>query len=97
MCLRFKLLGFKTFMWCVVVYECYECMYVRSITRKDLQHYIKTHYKSNRIVLAGAGGVNHDELVKLAEHHFGHLTSHYDDEVPQVMPARYTGSEVGGA
>merc|ERR1711990_985542 len=44
---------------------------IKSITRDDLVHFIKTHYKGPRMVLAGAGGVNHDELCKLADQHFG--------------------------
>jgi processing peptidase subunit beta len=35
--------------------------------------YIETHYRSPRIVLAAAGGVNHDQLVRLSEEHFGKL------------------------
>lgn len=40
---------------------------IKSITRQDLKDYIDTHYRGSRIVLAGAGGVDHDELVKVAE------------------------------
>merc|ERR1712029_840822 len=32
---------------------------IKSITRDDLSHYIATHYKGPRMVMAGAGGVNH--------------------------------------
>ena len=35
--------------------------------------YVGTHYKAPRIVLAAAGGVNHNELVRLSEEHFGKL------------------------
>lgn len=34
----------------------------RSIGQKDLREYIDTHYRSGRMVLASAGGVNHDEV-----------------------------------
>lgn len=68
---------------------------IKSITAKDLRDYINTHYKAPRMVLAAAGGVNHDELVKLAEKNFGSLKS---DEasggVPELKPCRFTGSEV---
>lgn len=67
---------------------------VRSITAKDLRDYINTHYKAPRMVLAAAGGVNHDELVKLAEKHFGSLKSDTNVEVQQLKPCRYTGSEI---
>jgi len=47
------------------------------------------------MVLAGAGGVNHDELVKLADKHFGNVTNAYDGaEVPMLTPCRFTGSDI---
>lgn len=68
---------------------------IRSITRKDLVEYIETHYKGPRIVLAGAGGVDHDELVKLAEKHLGGLKITYDSvEIPILKPCRFTGSDI---
>merc|ERR1712055_385305 len=67
---------------------------IKSITRDDLVHYIKTHYKGPRMVLAGAGGVNHDELCKLADQHFGKIGTTYDAEVPIDAPCRYSGSDV---
>ena len=72
------------------------CFTNRSINRNDLQDYISTHYKGPRIVLAGAGGVDHDELVKLAEKHFGNLGTEYENEIPALTPCRFTGSAVSG-
>ncbi|KAG0375545.1 hypothetical protein BGX24_008954 [Mortierella sp. AD032] len=46
---------------------------IKSLTRDDLATYIKTNYTADRMVLVGAGGVDHDELVKLAEQHFSKL------------------------
>ncbi|KAF9139565.1 hypothetical protein BGX30_007826 [Mortierella sp. GBA39] len=46
---------------------------IKSLTRDDLANYIKTNYTADRMVLVGAGGVDHDELVKLAEQHFSKL------------------------
>ncbi|KAI6114231.1 Metalloenzyme, LuxS/M16 peptidase-like protein [Pisolithus sp. B1] len=46
---------------------------ILSIKRGDLANYIKTNYTADRMVLVGAGGVEHDELVKLAEKHFSSL------------------------
>ena len=43
------------------------------------------------MVLAGAGGVNHEELCNLATKHFGKITDKYDAEVPLDMHMRYTG------
>merc|ERR1712214_180207 len=46
---------------------------IKSMTRDDLVQYIQTHYKGPRMVLAGAGGVNHDDLCQLATKHFGKI------------------------
>ena len=35
--------------------------------RSDLQDYITKHYTAGNIVIAAAGGIEHAELVKLAE------------------------------
>lgn len=67
---------------------------IKSIGKSDLSDYINTHYKASRIVLAGAGGVNHDELVKLAEQNLGKLQNTYDGKPPTITPCRFTGSEV---
>lgn len=47
---------------------------IRSINSADLRSYLDNHYKASRIVVAGAGGVNHEELVKLAEANLGGLS-----------------------
>ncbi|XP_039286703.1 mitochondrial-processing peptidase subunit beta [Nilaparvata lugens] len=66
---------------------------IKSITRQDLVEYISSYYTPSRIVLAGAGGVNHNDLVKLAEQHFGKSQPKYG--VPaEPAGCRYTGSEV---
>ncbi|KAI0299489.1 Metalloenzyme, LuxS/M16 peptidase-like protein [Russula brevipes] len=44
---------------------------ILSIKRDDLASYIKTNYTADRMVLVGAGGVDHGELVKAAEKAFG--------------------------
>ncbi|KAJ7165822.1 Metalloenzyme, LuxS/M16 peptidase-like protein [Mycena filopes] len=48
---------------------------ILSIKRDDLASYIKTNYTADRMVLVGAGGVDHGELVSLAEKHFSGLPS----------------------
>jgi len=67
---------------------------IKSINRNDLTHYIKTHYKGPRMVLAGAGGVDHAKLCKLAESHFASIGTDYDNEIPIDVNCRYTGSDV---
>jgi processing peptidase subunit beta len=64
---------------------------IQSISRDDLVSYIKMHYKGPRIVVAGAGGVKHDDLVKLTNQHFGKIGVTYDGEIPIDRPCRYTG------
>lgn len=46
---------------------------IRTITRRDIQNYIRMHYTAPRMVLAAAGGVEHETLVKLAEQAFASL------------------------
>jgi len=67
---------------------------IKSISRDDLTHYINTHYKGPRMVLAGAGGVNHDALCKMAETHFAKIGIDCPNEVPIDLNCRYTGSDV---
>eukprot|EP00529_Nitzschia_sp_RCC80_P023014 CAMPEP_0113464340 /NCGR_PEP_ID=MMETSP0014_2-20120614/13151_1 /TAXON_ID=2857 /ORGANISM="Nitzschia sp." /LENGTH=469 /DNA_ID=CAMNT_0000356419 /DNA_START=83 /DNA_END=1489 /DNA_ORIENTATION=+ /assembly_acc=CAM_ASM_000159 len=67
---------------------------IRSLTRDDLQDYIKTNYTAPRMVLAGAGAVDHSQLVELADKHFGSLPSTSPGGVDVAMePAVFTGSD----
>jgi processing peptidase subunit beta len=68
---------------------------IKAIGRNHLTEYIETHYKGPRMVVAGAGGVPHDELVKLTNQHFGKVSVEYgSSEIPLVAPCRFTGSEL---
>jgi len=67
---------------------------IKSITRNDIVNYVKNHYKGPRMVLAGAGGINHSELVNLANQHFGGITDKYEGSVPVMTNCRFTGSEI---
>ncbi|ORY77027.1 mitochondrial-processing peptidase subunit beta [Protomyces lactucae-debilis] len=70
---------------------------IESIGKQDLSDYIKTNYTADRMVLVGAGGVPHQELVKLAEQHFGKIpssgTSHAIGS-PRGEKPQFIGSEV---
>ncbi|KAL2102465.1 hypothetical protein ACEWY4_001633 [Coilia grayii] len=66
---------------------------IKTINRGDLVEYITTHYKGPRIVLAAAGGVNHNELIDLAKFHFGKLVA-AEREAPALPPCKFTGSEI---
>ena len=48
---------------------------IASIDRNDLVNYIKTNYTADRMVLVGAGGIPHQELVDLADKHFSSFPS----------------------
>lgn len=65
---------------------------IRTISKRDLQSYIRLNYTAPRMVLAAAGGVDHEELVRLAEKAFTGLPS--SPSVWKPEPAVYTGSEV---
>lgn len=40
---------------------------IQNMTKADLQAYIKTHYSAGRMVVVGAGAVDHESFVKMAE------------------------------
>jgi len=67
---------------------------IKSISRDDLVHYIQTHYKGPRMVLAGAGGVSHDKLCSLADKHLAKIDNVYAHEIPIDVACRFTGSDV---
>lgn len=46
---------------------------ILSLKRDDLQGYIEKNYLADRMVLVGAGGVPHQQLVELAEQNFSNL------------------------
>lgn len=46
---------------------------ILDITRTELTNYIKNNYTADRMVLVGAGGIPHEQLVELAEQHFSKL------------------------
>ena len=65
---------------------------IKSIQRDDLVEYIKKNYTGPRMVLAAAGGVDHDQLVALAEKAFGSLPS--ERHVTKDAAAKFVGSEI---
>ncbi|KAK7205214.1 mitochondrial processing peptidase beta subunit [Myxozyma melibiosi] len=70
---------------------------ILSITREDLTSYISQNYKADRMVLVGAGAVDHEELVKIAETHFGGLTASAEPLTigsPRGEKPQFVGSEV---
>ncbi|KAI9319025.1 Metalloenzyme, LuxS/M16 peptidase-like protein [Dichotomocladium elegans] len=66
---------------------------VENLTEQDLSNFVREHYTADRIVLAGAGNVDHDTLVKLAEKSFGGLARGGAAAQTQQQPS-FTGSEI---
>jgi predicted Zn-dependent peptidase len=63
---------------------------IKAMPREALAGYMRHHYGPERMVVAAAGALDHDEVVALIERHFADL--------PRVAPpppeaARYTGGE----
>ncbi len=73
---------------------------IASIQRDDLVDYIKKNYTADRMVLVGAGGVPHKQLVELAEKYFANLpTEPHTSAAAQSAAAQkqtpdFIGSEV---
>jgi len=63
---------------------------VSAFVKDDLSTFVGEHYRPERMILAAAGAVDHDQLVKLAEAMFGHLERGTEGN---VVPARFTGGE----
>lgn len=65
---------------------------IQTLKREDLEQYIQKNYTAPRMVLAAAGGVEHEQLVDLAQKAFGDLSS-LRYETP-LEPARFKGTEI---
>lgn len=71
---------------------------ILSMQRSHLTDYIKSYYTADRMVLVGAGGIQHEALVELASQNFGSLPTS-SSPIPlggrgQIRPTQFTGSEV---
>jgi len=67
---------------------------IKNLTKSDLKDYISTHYTADRFVIAGAGAVDHNQLVDLTQQHFGGLSATSKNPViTKVVPALFTGSD----
>ncbi len=64
---------------------------VRAFSADDLRRFTTQHYGPGQMILAAAGAVDHDAIVRLAEAQFGHLAPR-----PQAVAATsvYRGGEV---
>ena len=64
---------------------------VRGFSRKDLQGFIFEHYQPERMILSAAGGIDHEEIVRVAAASFGLLSSNTKSEKFGV--AKFLGGE----
>lgn len=68
---------------------------IRSLSQDDLKNYIETHYTAPRMVIAGAGAIDHAEFCQIAGEHFGDLPTAPKDGLEVGMdPAVFTGSDI---
>jgi processing peptidase subunit beta len=71
---------------------------ILKISKKDLQDFVKTQYTAPRFVVAGAGAVDHKQLVELADRTFGGLPKGSASKVDTISrvssPAKFTGSDL---
>mmetsp|Transcript_14209 Transcript_14209/g.15831 ORF Transcript_14209/g.15831 Transcript_14209/m.15831 type:complete len:475 (+) Transcript_14209:56-1480(+) len=68
---------------------------IRSLSRNDLTDYINTHYTAPRMVIAGAGAIDHNELCSMSSEYFGNLPSAPQGSAAVAMdPAVFTGSDI---
>jgi predicted Zn-dependent peptidase len=63
---------------------------VSKFNREDLSSFVGEHYAPNQMILAAAGAVDHDQLVRMAETLFGHLKPNVERS---VEPGLFTGGE----
>jgi len=67
---------------------------VKSFRREQLAGYMGQHYRAESMVLVGAGGIEHGELVGLAAEMFGELKP---ETAREREPARYVGGDMRDA
>ena len=65
---------------------------VSAFIRDDLQNFVAEHYGPNQMILAAAGAIDHDAIVRQAEALFGHLPA--VARAPELLqPASFGGGE----
>ncbi|MEL6573379.1 MAG: pitrilysin family protein [Pseudomonadota bacterium] len=65
---------------------------VAAFQREDLNGFVGEHYGPNQMILAAAGGLDHDAIVKQAEALFGHLPM-VQRPANLIQPAAFGGGE----
>ncbi|MEM9318423.1 MAG: pitrilysin family protein [Pseudomonadota bacterium] len=67
-----------------------EARRVRGFDQGDLRTFVGQHYGPGQLIVSAAGAVDHDQIVRLAEAHFGHLVA---QPVSSPAAARFFGGE----
>jgi processing peptidase subunit beta len=70
---------------------------IRDITRTELVNYIKNNYTADRMVLVGAGGIPHQQLVEMADKYFDKLPSRAPESSAYLLSKKksdFIGSDV---
>ncbi|KAM3331695.1 hypothetical protein ACQJBY_027562 [Aegilops geniculata] len=69
---------------------------IKSISKKDLQQYISTHYTCPRMVVSASGAVDHEEVVDQVRKLFTGFSTDPTtaDQLVEANPAIFTGSEL---
>jgi len=66
---------------------------IENISKSMIEDYIGAHYIAPRMVIAGAGAVDHDQITDLSKKLFGSVPM--EGKRPVVMePAKFTGSDI---
>ena len=63
---------------------------VEHFDRADLAGFVRERYAPGNLIVAAAGAVDHDALVRMAEDRFGHLAT---SAAPVIEPAAFRGGE----
>ncbi len=64
---------------------------VKAFSQADLAGFVAEHYGPSQMILSAAGGIDHDEIVKLAEQLFGDMQR---KPTAVAAAARFTGGEI---
>jgi len=64
---------------------------VKRFGKSDLSDFVAEHYRPDQMILSAAGGVDPDQILRLAERYFGHLVARAGGAAAET--ARFAGGE----
>lgn len=67
---------------------------IRKLNAADVTYYHEDNYTADRLVITGAGAVQHEELVAQVEKAFGSLKAGNTAKIIRTEPPRFVGSDV---